>query len=229
MIVSHKYRFIFIKTRKTAGSSMETALAPLCGPDDIVTPLDSSSPDHVPRNYYEDSFIGRAYARSRLFRKCIDRHSPLVGRWFYEHMPGTRVRELVGDEVWNSYYKFCFERNSWDKVVSYYHWKIHGQHKKLPPFEDYVVKKSHRLPRCARLYFDGEQCIVDDVFDFSDFKTSFQQVCDRLSIPFDGNWPREKTGIAKSKPHYRDFYSDTTREKVASMYSREIKLMGYTF
>ena len=39
MIVSHKYRFIFLKTKKTAGTSIELALTKLCSEDDIVTPL----------------------------------------------------------------------------------------------------------------------------------------------------------------------------------------------
>ena len=39
MIVSHRHRFIFIKTRKTAGTSIEIALSPHCGPEDIISPI----------------------------------------------------------------------------------------------------------------------------------------------------------------------------------------------
>ena len=39
MIVSHKHKFIFIKTKKTASSSTECALSAVCGPDDILTDL----------------------------------------------------------------------------------------------------------------------------------------------------------------------------------------------
>ena len=39
MIVSHAHRFIFIKTQKTAGTAMEVALSAICGPDDIITPI----------------------------------------------------------------------------------------------------------------------------------------------------------------------------------------------
>lgn len=39
MIISHKHNFIFIKTAKTAGSSIEAYLSPFCGESDIVTPF----------------------------------------------------------------------------------------------------------------------------------------------------------------------------------------------
>ena len=39
MILSHERKFIFLRTKKTAGTSIELALSDLCGPDDIITPL----------------------------------------------------------------------------------------------------------------------------------------------------------------------------------------------
>src|SRR5690349_20321648 len=39
MILSVRHRFVFIKGMKVAGTSVEMALAPLCGPADIVTPI----------------------------------------------------------------------------------------------------------------------------------------------------------------------------------------------
>ena len=39
MIVSHKYKFIFLKTRKTVGTSIEIALSRFCGEQDIITPI----------------------------------------------------------------------------------------------------------------------------------------------------------------------------------------------
>jgi hypothetical protein len=44
MIVSHRHRFVFVTTRKTAGSSIEAALSPLAGPDAVVTPSSKICP-----------------------------------------------------------------------------------------------------------------------------------------------------------------------------------------
>ena len=229
MIISHKYRFIFIKTHKTAGSSMEMALASLCDTEDVITPMESNVSTDIPRNFHEENWIGRTYAKSRLFRKFIKRHSPLLGRWYYEHMPATRVRELIGENVWNRYHKFCFERNPWDKVVSYYNWKKFGQKRALPDFKTYVMKKSHRLPMDARLYFDGEQCLMNEVADYARFKEQFTRICKRLGIPYNGKMPKEKTNITKQKVDYRDFYDEETRAKVESLFEREIALKGFVF
>ena len=229
MIVSHKYKFIFIKTHKTAGSSMEMALAPLCGPDDIVTPMESNVDSGIPRNYHEQHLLGRAYAASRWVRKCINRHSPLIGKWYYEHMPASRVRELVGDDIWNSYHKFCFERNPWEKVVSYYNWKKFGQRKPMPDFKTWVMKKTHRLPSDASLYFDGVTCLMDEVLEYDGFILKFTDLCQKLGIPFNGEMPREKTNITKEKVIYQEYYDQETRERVGSKFEREILLMRYEF
>jgi hypothetical protein len=38
MILSHEHKFIFLRTKKTAGTSIELALFELCGPNDVITP-----------------------------------------------------------------------------------------------------------------------------------------------------------------------------------------------
>jgi hypothetical protein len=39
MIVSHEHKFIFLKTKKTASTSIELALSALCGDGDVITLL----------------------------------------------------------------------------------------------------------------------------------------------------------------------------------------------
>ena len=39
MIISHQWKFVFIKGVKVAGTSLEMALSSICGPDDIITPI----------------------------------------------------------------------------------------------------------------------------------------------------------------------------------------------
>jgi len=229
MIVSHKFRFIFVKTHKTAGSSLEMGLGALCGEDDIISHMEDNLDSGIPRNYGPEGRLGKLYTDWKLVRKLIDRHSPTLGAYYYEHMPAWRIRELLGEAIWDEYFKFCVERNPWDKVVSYYLWKTHGQGRSLPPFRDYVLRKSHRLPADGKLYFDGGQPLVDKVYEFRDLDSMLADLRRRLGIPIESPLPAEKTGIKSDRKHYQDYYDPDTRDKVAELFAREIRLMGYTF
>ena len=58
MILSHAHRFIYIKTYKTASTSIEAALSAICGPDDVITParedLMQARPGRRAQNYRLD-------------------------------------------------------------------------------------------------------------------------------------------------------------------------------
>ena len=92
MIISHEHRFIFVKTHKTAGSSLEVALARECAAGDIVSHMEDNIASGLPRNYGPSSALGAGYNRFKLVRKIVNRHSPLLGAYYYEHMPASRDR-----------------------------------------------------------------------------------------------------------------------------------------
>ena len=73
MIISHKYKFIFIKTRKTAGTSMEIYLSQYCDDNDIVTPITlnqvalGNKIKHEPRNFGDfEAHIGAGKVKGKV-------------------------------------------------------------------------------------------------------------------------------------------------------------------
>ncbi|MEQ8514916.1 MAG: hypothetical protein RIC38_04870 [Chromatocurvus sp.] len=229
MIISHRYRFIFIKTHKTAGSSLEMGLGPLCGEDDIISHMETNLDTGVPRNYLPDTPLGRAYGRNRWVRKLVPRHSPRLGAYYYEHMPAWRVRELVGEATWDAYFTFCIERNPWDKLVSYYLWKRDGQSRAMPPFKSWVMGRPHRLPLDAALYMADETPLVDRVFDYRELDSALRELGARTGLPLPAVLPGEKTGIARDRAPWPSYYDEESRQRVADLFRREIALMGYRF
>ncbi|MGH8553332.1 MAG: sulfotransferase family 2 domain-containing protein, partial [Methylococcales bacterium] len=162
MIVSHKYRFIFIKTVKTAGTSIETYLSGWCGDEDIVTPVDPPEPGHRPRNH----------------------------AGFYNHMPGQEIRTLIGVDTWSSYFKFCFERNPWDKMVSwYFYWKTRFNRPAVG-FQEFLQQRP--FPMDFDKYAIDGKIAVDFIGQYEHLLEDFRRVCGHLGIPVPEQLPHPK-------------------------------------
>lgn len=81
MIVSHKHKFVFIRPKKVAGSSVETALREFCGKEDIATKVRSEE-------YLDETLI---YSKNQNVKPedKIRSHSG----------PGV-IKKFVGDDFW---------------------------------------------------------------------------------------------------------------------------------
>jgi hypothetical protein len=50
MVISHRHRFIFVKTARTAGTSIEIFLSTHCGAGDVLTPFLNFGTSAVKKN-----------------------------------------------------------------------------------------------------------------------------------------------------------------------------------
>jgi hypothetical protein len=229
MILSHKYKFIFIKTAKTAGTSIEVFLSRLCGPKDIVTPIAPPVEGHQPRNY--EGLINQIpeilQRPGKLF--SVFRHTITSREKFYNHMPASEVRNRVPAEVWNSYFKFCVERNPWDKVLSHYYMHATREGGALS-LDEYLARG--RFPINYFRYTDrcGRKVIVDRVLRYENLLAELGEVFSQVGIPFDGTLGvAAKSEYRTDRRPYQEVFNDEQRKIVERAFAKEIELHGYRF
>jgi hypothetical protein len=110
VLVCHPHRFIFMKTHKTAGTSVEMYLERFCVPEDRYAGTEA-----VAETVTEVGIVGSR--RSGKTRSDT----------WVNHMPAERVRALLGPEIWDGYTKITSVRNPYARMLSHYFW-LHDQH-----------------------------------------------------------------------------------------------------
>ncbi len=232
MIVSHKHKFIFIKTKKTAGTAIEAALSELCGPQDVITPFrEESEQDRKglsPQNYRIEHPLKpkRSFLRKLLMRPERYYHQS-VG--FYEHMPAWRVRAYVGEEVWRSYFKFAFDRNPWDRQVWWYLYKTKSKRPR-PSFERFMASRRRAYVDTYQLYTIEGALAVEFLGRYERLEEDLNAALERAGVGRHVTVPRTNVTPNKDESRdYRSYYSPETRARVAEWYQPEIALLGYGY
>lgn len=229
MIISHKYKFIFLKTNKTASTSIEIALSKFCGEEDIITPI--SPPDEetrrklgyrgaqnylVPLRRYDFIELARYIARKKTIH-------------FYGHMQARLIKKYIGNRVWESYYKFCFERNPWDRFISIYYWRCQSEPR--PTISEFLESDEMAMlkKRGFEVYTIEGKPVVDRVCYFENLSEELEKIRIKLGIPESLELPNAKSGSRKDRRNYRDILTEEQKIKIEQFFSDEIRLFGYTY
>lgn len=216
MIISHKHKFIFFKTRKTAGTSVEIALSQVCGPEDIITPI--SADDEALRHSLggrarQNYVIESSYGEEETFR-------------FYNHVPASEVRKRIGPDIWNTYFKFCFERNPCEKIISrYYHSKkIRGFDMSLREFVN-----SQDLAEYSdwHIYTDAGRVIVDFVGQYEQLERDYLKVMERLGVTHSPGLPKAKGQFRQDRTPYDGVLGEEEIARIRAAFEHEFACFGY--
>lgn len=227
MIISHKHKFIFIKTEKTAGTSIEIALSKFCGDEDIITPIVKE--DEEVRQKYAGR--GAQHYHVGFYRYTLKDWAKFFvkgkKRIFYNHIGAQEITQLIPADIWNSYYKFCFDRNPWDKVISWYYWTHKTDPK--PSIKEFIQSGYAAQVKGRCLYSIDDKVAVDRVGMYEKLAEELSDISDYLNLPEELELPRSKGNFRKEKKSYRELLDEEDKEQIAKIFAREIEYFGYTF
>ena len=230
MIVSHEHKFIFIKTRKTAGTSIEIGLSKYCGPQDVITPIGKDEEIRESMGFHgSQNTILPIYQ----YRKW-DLWNFLKGGGFahhFNHTPAKLMRKRLGGVVFDNYLKFCGVRNPWDMAVSLYNWEVFGPKRGIDSdtsFGEFLYRRPRELLTNSSIFMSEGKVLVDDFVKFESLESDLQRISEKIGLG-EIELPRAKSGFNKEKRHYSLYYDDENVEFIRRICNIEIELFGYEF
>jgi hypothetical protein len=207
MIISHKHKFIFIAIPKTGTHSFRFALRKQLaeGDDEQVSLL-----VHKKSSYSEIAGIPHG------------------------HIDALTIRQVVGEEIWKSYFKFACVRDPWERFVSFAFFR----HKDNKDFQTDPLKVMKGIlstpvtpdrimvkPQYQFISDEKGDIIIDHICRYEDLQGSYNEVCEKIGIPSE---ILEKVNESDHSA-YAGYYDDKLREMVKRIYEKDIALFGYTF
>lgn len=231
MLISHRKKFIFTKTAKTAGTSIESYYEPFCMPKGQWTQLHS-------RDEYisETGIIG---FRGENHKECT----------YFNHMSADKIKESVGEEIWKSYFKFTVVRNPFSKLISgWYH--FHKPHTTMGGRVKFALQRPMHIPLIIfgkrdiydfrnwilnggriidrdKYILDGKEC-MDYFIKYETLIDDLEVINKKLDIESDELiLPKFKAGIRNNRFETRDFYDRKTENIVREIYQWEFERFGY--
>lgn len=227
MLVSHSHQFIYTKTAKSAGTSVEVYFEHLCMPGGEWTP------QHRRQAYISQTGI-IGYRGSQASR-------PADCKW-WNHMPASLIREQIGWERWDAYFKFCTIRNPYEVMVSaFYHFRSKDHPRRnhamlgrgeleadRVEFESWLG--SHPLPADTDKYLIDGKCCMDDFIRYESLGDDLERICARMGVPHcTDKVPQLKAGARPENASAAALYTENAREIVRKVYAFELDFLGYLF
>jgi len=227
MIISHKHKFIFIKTKKTASTSLEIALSRICGEEDIITPNDKR--DEILKKKYaglapQNYSLPYKHYGLKDWAKLILRKEK---KMFKHHNTAEEIKKYISKDIWDSYYKFCFERHPLDKAISHYFWL--GRRVKFNSVQDYIDNGGIDRIRGFHSYSINGKVAVDKVYKYENLDESLLDLSQKLGLEetIKISNINAKSFARKDKRHYTEVLTKEQQSIILNRFKKECDLMGY--
>jgi len=224
MLISHRHRFIFLKTQKTAGTAIEIALRGVMDPGDVITPISRADERinralgqlgprrfRAPLQHYRSGDLWRVLSRGRLKKR------------FYNHMPAAAVRAELPEAVWCDYLKISVERNPFDKAISSYYWRTRRQRQPISLAAYLQSCPSGELSNWP-VYTIDDQVVVDVMLRHEHLEQDLAALAERLRLerPLQLPVQRPKGQIRKDRRPWQEVLDPEGERRIRQVCAREL-------
>lgn len=224
MLCSHQKKFIYFKTKKTAGTSVEIFFEKYC----------------VPPGQHMES-----HATKELISEYGIIGSRLGGResgdTYFNHMSASSIRSNLGDDIFSKYLKFCVMRNPFDKAVSRFWWEVKESLSEpklvfsLPfneikkAFKRFIFSKAPVLADDRGVYMIHQVPVMDYFLRYESLKSDLEFLCQKLDIPYEEeNLGSYKSGYRLRPEHFSEYYDDELADLIFKEFDWEINRFSYS-
>ncbi|MBR9650919.1 sulfotransferase family 2 domain-containing protein [Thalassovita aquimarina] len=218
-LVSHAHGFVYLKTGKTAGTSAEVALEPLCMPAGHVP---SHTTDMLTS---EQGIVGARGALATGTRPT-----------WYNHMTAAEVRDLLG-AAWDRYARVACIRNPFDKMLSAFFFfqrdaRQAPKAEQIARFRDFAGRTCANPDQAAqrdyRICHIGDDLVLTDVLRFEHLAEDLARFAACIKAPAPQDIPRLKTQHRDDDSRsLAEWYDDATAAAVRRAFAWMFTLGGY--
>jgi hypothetical protein len=224
MLISHKYKFIMLRSVKTASTSTLGYFQNFCMPEnEVVKPTLEFTPEKV-------SEVGIVGPRGV---------GNIENSKWRPHITSRELKELLVTEnlenpIWDNYYKFCNVRNPYNKAMSMYFDQKFRKNIELfeldierQEFETWV-KTSYGSD--FTIYTDNSKFCLDDTIRYENLFTDLERVCTKLGITWTPeDFPTFKTNRRPATVTASMLYTETAKTYIQDKCAVELSIFNYEF
>lgn len=236
MIVSFDNNFIFIKTRKTGGTTVEIDLTPSCGPDDILTPITIEDEllrlqegKVTARNYVNDPALEAEIAAAVLQQDAakVRKLKRKAGRQggLHNHSPASKIRSKLPKDFWDKAFKFTIERHPYEKVVSGVYW---GSRNDNPDdLSRLIDEKVAKRPEDLDLYSIDGNVVVDEILRQENLEADLSRIAGKLGLQLPPKLTRAKGQYRTDRRSAHEILSPAQKAVIYERHRNTFDLLGY--
>jgi len=212
-MISHRYKCIFVEVPKTGSTSVRRILGAAIKPHLSLSEI---------RRMMETNWVIRGGRKDRIME------------WLYPMLPAEGRKER-GRQQFQSYFKFGFVRNPWDRVVSLYERNEATQMRQEMSFEEFVrwIQYSsatcvHSSPHRYQLdwFVDADgKMLADFIGRFERLQEDWVVIAKRLGVS-------ETLPHARGNPrlrHYTEYYTPETARIIEEKFKLDLETFNYRF